>query len=216
MTKRSYGQYCAVARGLDIAGDRWTLLIARDLLLGPKRYKDLLDGLPGIGTNLLAARLREMADAGLVERAVLPPPAGSSVYRLTGAGHDLEPVITAIGRWGARFLGSPRDGEVLLPRAYLVAIRAAFRADQAAGLSASYGIRVGGLVFEVRVHDGRCTTREGTAAGPDAVFTMEVSTLHALLMAGLPAAAALAGGLVQVTGDPAHLARFTGLCALHR
>ena len=73
MTKRSYGQYCAVARGLDLIGDRWTLLIARDLLLGPKRYKDLLDGLPGIGTNLLAARLRELAGAGLVERAVLPP-----------------------------------------------------------------------------------------------------------------------------------------------
>ncbi|MGE5135793.1 MAG: winged helix-turn-helix transcriptional regulator [Gemmatimonadota bacterium] len=216
MTKRSYGQYCAVARGLDLIGDRWTLLIARDLLLGPKRYKDLLDGLPGIGTNLLAARLREMAAAGLVERAVLPPPAGSSVYQLTGAGRDLEPVITAIGRWGARFLGSPRDGEVLLPRAYFVAIRPAFRADRAAGLAASYEFRVGGLVFEVRVHDGRCTTREGAAAGPDAVFTMDVGTLHELLLAGLPAAAALASGRVRVTGDPAHLDRFTGLFALHR
>src|SRR5918911_5133129 len=90
---RSYRQHCAVARGLDLVGERWTLLIVRDLLLGPKRYTDLLEGLPGIGTNLLALRLREMEQAALVERAVLPPPAGSSVYQLTEAGRALEPVM---------------------------------------------------------------------------------------------------------------------------
>src|SRR5712692_11476763 len=84
--RRSYDQYCAVARGLDVIGDRWTLLLVRDLLLGPKRYKDLLAGLPGIGTNLLADRLHELEGAGLIERTVLPPPAGSTVYQLTEAG----------------------------------------------------------------------------------------------------------------------------------
>src|SRR5437763_15979991 len=108
MTRRSYSQYCAVARGLDVIGDRWMLLIVRDLLLGPKRYTDLLDGLPGIGTNLLALRLREMEQAGLVERAVLPPPVGSAVYQLTAAGRALAPVMVSLGRWGARFLGEPR------------------------------------------------------------------------------------------------------------
>src|SRR5438874_11180060 len=96
--RRSYDQYCAVARGLDVIGERWTLLIVRDLVLGPKRYKDLLEGLPGIGTNLLADRLHEMERLGLVERTVLPPPAGSTVYQLTAAGEGLEPALFAIGR----------------------------------------------------------------------------------------------------------------------
>jgi DNA-binding HxlR family transcriptional regulator/putative sterol carrier protein len=213
MTKRSYHQYCAVARGLDVIGDRWLLLITRDLLLGPKRYKDLLTGLPGIGTNLLAARLREMEDAGLVERAVLPPPAGSSVYQLTAAGRELEPVISAIGRWGARFLGSLSPEDALMPRAYFVAMRSLFRPGGDAAANVTYEIRVGGLVFEVRVEDGRCSTREGEATSPDAVMTTDVTTLHALLMEDLPARSALAGGLAQVTGDPAHLTRFAAMFA---
>src|SRR5436305_7874524 len=103
---RSYDQYCAVARGLDVIGDRWTLLLVRDLLLGPKRYKDLLEGLPGIGTNLLAARLRELERAEVIERHALPPPAGSTVYQLTPTGEALQPVMMSIGRWGGRFLGA--------------------------------------------------------------------------------------------------------------
>jgi DNA-binding HxlR family transcriptional regulator len=110
---RSYRQYCAVARGLDVVGERWTLLIVRDLLIGPKRYKDLLTGLPGIGTNLLATRLRDLEEQGLVGRRVLPPPAGSTVYELTQVGQALEPVVTALGRWGHRFLGARREGEFL-------------------------------------------------------------------------------------------------------
>src|SRR5262245_63048394 len=108
---RSYRQYCAVARGLDVVGERWTLLIVRDLLVGPKRYTDLLDGLPGIGTNLLAARLRELEQGGVVRRTVLPPPAGSTVYELTEVGRALEPVVMALGRWGVRFLDNPREGD---------------------------------------------------------------------------------------------------------
>src|SRR5260370_38322892 len=95
---RSYDQYCAVARGLDVIGDRWTLLLVRDLLLGPKRYKDLLAGLPGIGTNLLADRLHELEGAGLIERTAFPPPAGSTVYRLTEPGQSLDPPLVALGR----------------------------------------------------------------------------------------------------------------------
>jgi DNA-binding HxlR family transcriptional regulator/putative sterol carrier protein len=216
MTKRSYGQYCAVARGLDIIGDRWMLLIIRDLLLGPRRYKDLLAGLPGIGTNLLAARLRQLEEAGLVERAVLPPPAGSSVYQLTGAGEALEPVIIAIGRWGARFLGQPRSHDVLLPRAYFVAIRSGFRPDRAADLAETYEFRIGELVFTVGVAGGRCTTREGPATDPDAVIGMDVNTLSALLLEGLPPRAALADGRIAITGDPGCLDRFVDMFALRQ
>src|SRR5262249_19104128 len=110
---RSYRQYCAVARGLDVVGERWTLLIVRGLLVGPKRYKDLLDGLPGIGTNLLAARLKELEKVGVVRRTVLPPPAGSTVYELTESGQALEPVVMALGRWGVRLMDEPHDGEFL-------------------------------------------------------------------------------------------------------
>src|SRR5947209_20582039 len=135
---RSYDQYCAIARGLDVIGDRWTLLLVRDLLLGPKRYKDLLSGLPGIGTNLLADRLRELEGAGLIERTILPPHAGSTVYQLTEAGQALEPSAVALRRWGARFMGPPRKTDVLVPRAYFVAMRGVFNPQAAAGLTETY------------------------------------------------------------------------------
>src|SRR5262245_50097161 len=101
--RRSYDQWCAVARSLDIVGERWTMLIVRDLLIGPKRYKDILAGLPGIGTNLLARRLRELEARGVVERSVLPSPANATVYGLTAKGAALEPVVLALGRWGFEF-----------------------------------------------------------------------------------------------------------------
>ena len=212
--KRSYGQYCAVARGLDVIGDRWTLLIVRDLLLGPKRYKDLLTGQPGIGTNLLATRLREMTAAGIIEWTELPPPAGSSVYQLTDTGLALEPAVTAIGHFGARFLGEPRRDDVLLPRAYFVAIRSAFRPGRAER-SETYEFHVDGLVFAVTAKPDGCSTREGAADHPDAVITTDVVTLNALLLEGLSPQVALASGRAQITGDPAALDRFTGMFALH-
>jgi DNA-binding HxlR family transcriptional regulator len=202
-----------VARGLDVIGDRWTLLIVRDLLLGPKRYKDLLAGLPGIGTNLLATRLREMTAAGIIEWTELPPPAGSSVYRLTDSGQALEPAVTAIGRFGARFLGEPRSDDVLLPRAYFVAIRSAFRPGRTERPE-TYEFHVDDLVFTVTAKPGGCSTREGAADDPDAVITTDVVTLNALLLEGLPAQAALADGRAEITGDPEALDRFTAMFAL--
>src|SRR5215217_7201539 len=115
MSRRSYRQYCAMARALDVLGERWTLLIVRELLTGPKRFKDLLGGLPGIGTNLLAGRLKELEGEGLLRRTTLPPPAGSAVYELTGRGRDLEPVLMGLARWGVDLLGEPRPGEAFKP-----------------------------------------------------------------------------------------------------
>ncbi len=213
---RSYHQYCAVARGLDLIGDRWTLLMIRDLLLGPKRYKDLLEGLPGIGTNLLADRLRELEQLGVVERAVLPPPAGSSVYRLTELGQALEPVVAAIGRWGAQFLGPRRDTDTLVPGAYFVAMRDVFRPELAAGLTETFELHIGDHVFEVRIDQGRCSTREGQATNPDVVMVMDVETLNALLLEGLSPKKALAGGRVELRGDPSALDRFVEVFAFRR
>ncbi len=214
---RSYDQYCAVARGLDVIGDRWTLLLVRDLLLGPKRYKDLLSGLPGIGTNLLADRLRELESAGLIERTVLPPPAGSTVYQLTETGQALEQAVVALGRWGARFLGQPRKTDVMVPRAYFVAMRGVFDPQAAARITETYEVRIGELVFEVRVGGGRLTTSEGRATNPDASFRMDVETLNALMFRQLTPAAALARGRVDIErGDPKALERFIKVVGFHR
>jgi len=213
---RSYDQYCALARGLDLIGERWTLLLIRDLLLGPKRYKDLLAGLPGIGTNLLADRLRELEGLGIIERTVMPPPAGSTVYRLTDAGQELEPAMMALGRWGARFLGAPKKTDTMVPRAYFVAMRGTFRSEAAAELRVTYEVRIGELVFEVRIENGRLTTREREASNPDAVMTMDVETLNALLFKLTTPAAALASGRVEIKGDPKALEQFVTLLGFHR
>lgn len=210
MARRRYGQFCAMARGLDIAGERWTLLLARDLLLGPKRYKDLLDGQPGIGTNMLAARLRQMQDDGLVRQVTLPPPAGSAAYELTGTGLALAPLLTELGRWGARFLGKPGPDDALLARPCLVAMRSA--RGLAVAPECTYELRIGDLAFEARISGGRCLTREGAAIQPDAVLSMDVTTLHALLLEGMHPELAIRQG--RVTGDTAHLEGFTSAFAL--
>lgn len=208
VSKRSYNQYCAIARGLDVIGDRWTLLLVRELMLGPKRYGDLLAGSPGMGTNLLADRLREMESAGLVERVVLPPPAGSTVYQLTEAGSALEPVMMALGRWGRRFMGPIRPDEYLSPGAFFIALRARFEPENAAGLREAYEFRIDGRVFEVRVEDGVCVTSEGRANAPVATITLDVETFTEIFFGRLTAEEALGSERVQVTGDKAALARF--------
>ena len=214
---RSYDQYCAVARGLDVVGDRWTMLLVRDLLLGPKRYKDLLSGLPGIGTNLLANRLHELEGAGLIERTVLPPPAGSTVYQLTETGQALEPALVALGRWGARFLGRPRKTDIMVPRAYFVAMRGVFDPQAAAGLTETYEVRIADLVFEVRVAGGRLSTSEGRATNPDAILIMAVETLNALMFQLLTPAAALTSGRVKIEkGDQKALERFVKVVGFHK
>lgn len=108
---RTYDQYCGLARALDHIGHRWTLLIVRELLLGPRRFTDLRDGLPGIANNLLADRLRQLQDDGLVTRRELPPPAASTVYELTGAGRDLREAVDALIRWGGRWMLAGPQGD---------------------------------------------------------------------------------------------------------
>src|ERR687893_871518 len=112
VSRRTYYQYCAVARALDVVGERWTLLLVRELLTGPKRFKDLSEGLSGIGTTLLTARLKALEGNGILRRTTLPPPAGSKVYELTELGRSLEPVVIALSRWGLKLLDAPRREEV--------------------------------------------------------------------------------------------------------
>src|SRR5262245_44522021 len=146
MPGRTYAQYCGLAYALDLVGERWALLIVRDLLMAPKRFTDLQRGLPGIPTNVLSARLKELEEDGIVLRRVLPRPATGVAYDLTEYGRGLEDVVLRLGLWGARSLGEPRPGDVVTPAALVVALRASFRPEAARGLRAGYEVHVGDAV----------------------------------------------------------------------
>jgi DNA-binding HxlR family transcriptional regulator len=210
---RSYNQYCALARALDVVGERWTLLLVRELLLGPKRYKDLLGGLPGIGTNLLADRLRELERAGLVQRSVLPPPAGSAVYELTDLGRGLEQAVFALGRWGAYFLEPRKKRDAVDPGWFFVSIRATFRPEAAAKLRESYEFRIDGEIFHARVDRGRARTSQGHVDDPDVVVTTDLDSFVGLLSQVLSPREAAASGKVRLEGDEDALDRFVEIFA---
>ena len=201
--KRSYGQYCTVARALDVVGERWTLLLVRELSTGPKRFKDLLEGLPGIGTNLLARRLKSLEEQGIICRDTLPPPAGSNVYELTELGGLLEPVIVALSRWGARLLDVPREGENLRAGWAVVAMRSVLGAGSAGGRPGTYEFRIDGEVFHLRVGEEgeRVETRQGAAQDPDLVVTGEAETFLAVTSGRLGLEEAMDSGSLRVEGD---------------
>jgi DNA-binding HxlR family transcriptional regulator/putative sterol carrier protein len=210
---RSYHQYCALARALDVVGERWTLLLIRELLLGPKRYTDLLEGLPGIGTNLLADRLKALEQAGIVRRAVLPPPARAPVYELTELGLELEPMVFALGRWGAHFLEPRLESDATHPGWFFVSIRATFRPELAAELRETYEFRIDGNAFNARVDRGRARTSEGPADDPDLVVTTDLDSFLGLLSQQLSPNEAVASARVRLEGDESALERFVELFA---
>ncbi len=204
---RSYGQYCGFSRAVEIIGERWSLLIVRDLLVGPKRFTDVLRGLPGIPSNVLTARLKELEGAGIVRRRLLPRPERGVVYEMTAYGAELEGVVDAIGRWGAKALGDPRPGETVTQDSLITALRTTFHAADARGLRATFALRVGEIALHARVAGGRVEVAAG--APPDADLTIDAGPGIRALMAGeVSANDALAHGLVQITGRPELLSRF--------
>ncbi len=208
MSKRSYNQYCAVARALDIVGERWTLLIVRELLTGPKRFKDLLEGLPGIGTNLLTARLKYLEGYGVVHRVTLPPPAASRVYELTELGWSLESVITALGRWGLEFLGTPEQEDDLRPAWAVVAMRSALKQEAALGLQENYEFRIDEEAFHLRVEDGEVEALQGPATVDlDLVVRGDTQAFLALAAGRVEPQAALNSGEIRIEGDQDTLGR---------
>jgi DNA-binding HxlR family transcriptional regulator len=201
---RSYGQFCGLARALDLVGERWAFLVVRELALGPKRFKDLADGLPGVSTNILASRLRQLERNGIVERRVLPPPAASSVYELTEYGRDLEPAMLALGRWGARSLGA-RGERTLRSHWLALALKAMFRPQAADGRARTYEVRLREGSFVARVRRRTLDVTAGTADDADLVLEADDDALVALLV-GVPT-----DGVRVVAGDPAELDRFVEL-----
>jgi DNA-binding HxlR family transcriptional regulator len=207
MAKRDYGQFCGLAHALDIVGERWALLIVRDLLVSSKRFTDIKRGLPRIPSNILSSRLKELEGAGVIERRVLPRPDGSVVYELTDYGQELEHIVLALGRWGARTLGEPGPQDVVTVDSLIVAMRSTFRPEAARGDDVSYELHVGEVVLHIRVENGALRVAEGALPDPDLVIETGPA-IRALMAAELGPAQAIADGSVRLTGDPALLTRF--------
>jgi DNA-binding HxlR family transcriptional regulator len=203
---RNYGQYCGVAAALGQVGERWALLIVRDLLVGPRRYSDLKQGLPRIPTNILSTRLKELQASGIVRRL---PLAHGLAYDLTDYGRGLEEVILALGRWGFQAMGDPENGDIITADSMTIALRTAFATDAAGRLPATvYEAHVGDVVLTIRVDESGLSVTRGTAAAPDIAFAAGPS-IRRIISGEFSPEAAIAEGVVRVLrGDPAVLNRF--------
>jgi DNA-binding HxlR family transcriptional regulator len=200
-TKRTYGDRCGIARALDVVGERWALLVIRELLLGPKRFTDIRAGLPNIGPDVLSLRLRELEAGGIVRRATLPPPAASKVYELTDRGRELEPVILGLGRWGS---SEPFPEGELGPDAAVLALKTMFDAEAARGLTATYELRLGENRYRLHVQDGRLQAARGAAPDAQAGIDTDPETLARTLWHD-------GKKPLHVEGDKAAARRFLGL-----
>ena len=214
-TRRAYGQYCGLARGLELVGERWALLIVRDLLVGPRRFTDLRRGLPRIPTNVLSDRLKELEDSGVVQRRVLPRPSGSVVYELTQYGQQLEGVVVQLGLWGAQSLGDPRPDEILTTDSMIMALRSTFRPDLVDGLRARFELRLGEIVIHADVHDGSADVGAGPSSAPDLVIETG-PTIRAVLAGDISATEAVSNGWVHLTGEAALFRRFSEVFQIPR
>jgi DNA-binding HxlR family transcriptional regulator len=177
---RTYGDRCGIARALDIVGERWALLVVRELLLGPKRFTDLRAGLPQIGPDVLSQRLRELEANGVLQRDKLPPPAAAHVYGLTERGRALEPVVLELGRWGSQAPGA--EDAPLGADAAMLALKTMFQPDP--DLRATYEVRLGENRYAVRVDGARLDIARGSADGADATIATEPATLATVLWHG--------------------------------
>lgn len=204
--KRSYGDPCGVARALDLVGERWALLVVRELLLGPKRFTDLRVGLPHLSPDVLSQRLRDLEQAGVLHRAKLPPPAASRVYVLTDRGKELEPVILALGRFGSRS-PFPATDMPLGADALVVALKTLFNPPRAHHHRVTIALQLDEHEFSATVADGRLDIARGTAKRPDATIKSDPATFAAVLWHDRP----LERSSIRVNGDARAVKRFLRL-----
>jgi DNA-binding HxlR family transcriptional regulator len=204
---RSYGQYCSVAKALDVIGDRWTLLIIRELLIrGACRYTDLKNGLPGIATNLLSDRIRELESAGLIRREDAPPPIAATLFHLTEAGAELRPVVDALGWWGVRYMAEPADGDEFRSQWFAFPVSIFLRDRDPGGPPVSIELRTDSSPVVIDVAGGSVQARLGAAAAPDLVLRGEPQLMLALFSGHVTAAEVAARGL-EISGDTSVLQR---------
>lgn len=206
---KEYEQYCPMALGLERIGERWTLLIVRDLLFGPMRYSDLKASLPGIATNMLANRLTEMQGAGIISKREMPPPAASTVYELTELGRGLVPVLVELGRWGMKFL--PEHGFDNLDMVEALRTRAPFASQRTPPFDESYEFVLDGRKIGLEVTPGNVEVLDGSPEDPVATLTLDCSSLMELILLGKTLDVAQAEGKLEVQGDAAAAERAISL-----
>lgn len=209
-TARRYDDACGTAHALDLIGERWALLVMRELMMGPRRFGDLRTSLPGLSANVLTQRLEGLEAAGIVARRKLPPPASVQVYELTPWGLESEPILLALGTWAIR---SPRHDPTLplSPVSLMLSFRAKFDPAKAAGLAVSIGFRFGAEAFRLAVRDGVLVTERGEAETPDVLVTGSPPAVAGLVYGKVPLEALEADGALTVTGDRKALAAFADL-----
>jgi len=204
-TSRSYGDACAIGRALDVVGERWALLVVRELLLGPQRFSDIRHGLPKASSNLVADRLRELEGRGVIHRRKLPAPAGSWVYELTEWGRDLEPILLALGGWGLH-VALPPEPTTLSATSVLLFLRGSAHPDLQAPPT-TCRLELDDRVWAVRMDAGRLHVQPGEPASPDASLRTDPTTLNLLLETPGKLDAAVSDGSVVVTGAISALRR---------
>jgi DNA-binding HxlR family transcriptional regulator len=190
---KTYGQRCSLARALDVVGERWNLLVVRELTLGPRRYRDLLDGLPGIPTNLLANRLKDLQSAGIITKRTLPPPTVVTVYELTDAGHALRPVLTELRHWGDHYGTAPSETDTIRPAWPLLSAASHPTAIPDGRICE---LRVDTEFFQLSATASRLSVRGGPAQAPDSIITMSAETLYRLMTGHITT------NNITVNGDP--------------
>ncbi|HLI97871.1 MAG TPA: helix-turn-helix domain-containing protein [Candidatus Baltobacteraceae bacterium] len=210
MSKRKYRQYCGFARALEVIGERWVLMIVRDLLVGPKRFGEIHRGLPGIPTNILTRRLNELEEAQIVERRLAVRPSRGFIYALTSAGEELNDVVIAIGRWGAKRLGDPRADESITEDSIATALRSTFRPKNARGVNTRYLLKVGEIEVSAHVHRGSLAVKRGPIDNPDLIIEAGPA-IRGLMAHEITPKEAIDRRLVRVTGNPALLDLFVAM-----
>lgn len=209
-SKRKYDEGCAVAHALDLVGERWGLLIVRELLLGPKRFTDLRSGLPGVSADVLTQRLRELQDACVVARRKLPPPAGSWVYELTAWGAQLERAVLELGRWGVRSPQLRSDAPVSID-SLMLSLPTLFDPAAAENLAANVALDLAEGRFVVRVASSHLEVRRSDDVGVDATLRSDRETFVALVFGELRLAQAQRAGTATIEGTSALIERFLTL-----
>lgn len=211
--KRRYEDACAAAHALDLLGERWALLVVRELMTGPKRFSDLRAGLPGISANVLTQRLEGLEQSGIIARRRLPPPASVQAYELTPWGHEAEPIFQALGRWAAR---SPfHDPSLPFSAAsLLLSLRTMLDAGRAGGLKARVGLVLGVETYVLRLRKGEIEFRAGPVDDADVVLSGGPRAVAAAIYGGVPLDALEEAGDLAIAGDRKLAERFVTLFPL--
>jgi DNA-binding HxlR family transcriptional regulator len=212
-SRRRYDDACGTAHALDLIGERWALLVMRELMLGPKRFSDIRADLPGISANTLTQRLEGLEAVGLVRRRRLPPPASAQVYELTEWGYEAEPIVQTMGRWATRSPGHDPTMP-LSATSLMLSFRTMGDPARMAGLDGRIGFVIGAETFRVEIADGRMTAERGGIEGADLVFTGPAAAIAGAVYGGVPIDALEAEGALSVVGDRALAAKFVTLFPL--